>query len=61
MDEALIKKIQPHSVEAERSVIGSMLMDKDAITTAAEIVNSDDFYQPQYGMLFETMVELHND
>ena len=61
MDEALIKKIQPHSVEAERSVIGSMLMDKDAITTASEIVNSDDFYQPQYGMLFDAMVELHNE
>ena len=61
MDEALIKKIQPHSVEAEQSVIGSMLMDKDAITTASEIVKGDDFYQPQYGMLFDTMVELHND
>ena len=31
MDEALIKKIPPHSVEAERAVIGSMMMDKDAI------------------------------
>ena len=61
MDEALIKKIQPHNAEAERSVIGSMIMDKDAITTASEIIVGEDFYQQQYGVLFDTMVELHNE
>ena len=61
MEEALIKKILPHSVEAEQSVIGSMIMDKDAITTASEIVAGDDFYQHQFGVLFETMIELYND
>ena len=61
MEEALIKKVLPYSTEAERSVIGSMLMDKDAITTAAEIVIGDDFYSQQYGRIFETMVELHNE
>ena len=44
MDEGLIKKILPHSVEAEKSVIGSMLMDADAITIASEALISDDFY-----------------
>lgn len=61
MDEALIKKIPPHSVEAERSVIGSMLLDKDAITTASEIVTSEDFYQHQYEVLFAAMIELFNE
>lgn len=61
MDEALIKKILPHSVEAEQSVIGSMIMDKDAITTASEILDSDDFYQHQYGILFDAMTELYNE
>lgn len=61
MDEALIKKVPPHSDEAERSVIGSMLMDKDAITTASEILNGGDFYQHQYEILFDAMVELFND
>ncbi|BCN32834.1 replicative DNA helicase [Anaeromicropila herbilytica] len=61
MDEALIKKIPPHSIEAEQSVIGSMIMDKDAIVTASEIVSSDDFYHKQYGILFDTMVELFNE
>ena len=61
MDEALIKKTQPFSAEAERAVISSMLLDKDAITSASEILVGEDFYQPQYATLFETMVELHNE
>lgn len=61
MEEALIKKVQPHSVEAEQSVVGSMLMDKDAIAAAAEIVSGDDFYQRQYGVMFDAIVELYNE
>lgn len=61
MDEALIKRILPHSVEAEQSVVGSMLMDRDAIIAASEIVIGDDFYQHQYGVMFESMVELFNE
>lgn len=45
MDEALIKRVPPHSIEAEQSVVGAMLMDRDAITVAAEIICGDDFYQ----------------
>ncbi len=61
MDEALIKRISPHSIEAEQSVIGSMIMDKDAIVTASEILIAEDFYQNQYGILFDAMVELFNE
>ncbi len=61
MDEALIKRILPHSDEAERAVIGSMLMDADAIVTASEIITSDDFYQRQYGILFDVMTELYGE
>lgn len=61
MDEALIKRILPHSDEAERAVIGSMLMDGDAIVTASEIIGSDDFYQRQYGILFDVMTELYGE
>ncbi len=61
MDEALIKRIPPHSIEAEQSVIGSMLMDKEAIVVASEHVNAEDFYGRQYGILFEAMVELYNE
>ncbi len=60
MDEALIKRIMPNSLEAEQSVIGSMLMDRDAILTAGETLVKDDFYHQQYGILFETIMELFN-
>lgn len=61
MDEALLKRVLPHSIEAEQSVIGSMLMDKEAIISASEIVTADEFYQHQYGVMFEAMVELFNE
>lgn len=61
MDEALLKRVLPHSVEAEQSVIGSMLMDREAIIAASEIVTADDFYQHQYGVMFESMAELFNE
>ena len=61
MDEALIKRVLPHSIEAEQSVVGAMLMDKDAITTASEIISGEDFYQTAYGVVFDSVVELFNE
>ena len=61
MEEALIKRVMPHNIEAEHSVIGSMLMDKEAIMIASEIITGDDFYQKQCGILFSNMVELFNE
>ena len=60
MEEALLKRVLPHSIEAEQSVIGSMVMDAEAIVLASEIISGDDFYNKQYGVVFDTMVELHN-
>lgn len=59
MDEALIKRVMPNSIEAEQSVIGSMIMDREAIIAAADILVADDFYQKQYGMIFQAMVDLN--
>lgn len=61
MDEALIKRVLPHSIEAEQAVVGAMLMDKDAILTSSEIISGDDFYQSVYGMIFDTIVEIYNE
>lgn len=61
MEEALIKRVLPHSIEAEQSVIGSMLMDREAVIAASEIVTGSDFYQHQYGVMFDAMVELFNE
>ena len=61
MDEALMKRVLPHSIEAEQSVIGSMLMDREAVIAASEIIIGSDFYQHQYGVMFDAMVELFNE
>ena len=61
MEEALLKRILPHSIEAEQSVIGSMLMDKDAVIVALDMISSEDFYSKQYAILYETMLELFNE
>ena len=61
MEENVLKRILPHSVEAEQSVIGSMIMDREAIIVASELITGEDFYNKQYGILFEAMVELNEE
>jgi len=58
MEEAIIKRVMPHSIEAEQSVIGSMLMDREAVLVASEILKGEDFYQRQYGVVFDACVDL---
>ena len=60
MEENILKRVLPHSMEAEQSVIGSMIMDREAIVVASELISSEDFYNKQYGVLFETMCELND-
>ena len=60
MEENVLKRILPHSLEAEQSVIGSMLMDRDAIAAASEALAGEDFYNKQYGILFDTICELND-
>ena len=59
-EEQIIKRIMPHSVEAEQSVIGAMILDKDAIITASELLSEDDFYGKQFGKIFTAIVELQD-
>lgn len=61
MEETLIKRVMPHRVEAEQSVIGAMMIDQEAITVASELLTSEDFYQKQYGVLFDAMTGLYNE
>ncbi|MDO5132380.1 MAG: replicative DNA helicase [Eubacteriales bacterium] len=56
--EDAISRVMPHSLEAERSVLGSMLIDPEAVETAAEIIREEDFYARQNGILFQTMFEM---
>ncbi len=59
MEEAVLKRVMPHSIEAEQSVIGSMLLDREAVVVASELLHGDDFYSKQYGIIFDAMVELN--
>ena len=60
MDDAVIKRIMPNSQEAEQSVIGSMLMDQEAVILVSEKLNEDDFYNPRFRVLFAAMIELYH-
>ena len=60
-EENTIRRIPPHDINAERSVIGSMLMDRDAISEVSAILIKDDFYNTQYGIIYDAMVDLYNE
>lgn len=61
MEEAIsIGRIPPQSIEAEQSVVGSMLLDKEAIATATEILKPEDFYKEAHGAIFDAIVQIYN-
>ncbi|MBP3233441.1 MAG: replicative DNA helicase [Eubacterium sp.] len=60
-EENTIRRIPPHDINAERSVIGSMLMDRDAISEVSAILIKEDFYNTQYGIIYDAMVDLYNE
>ena len=62
-DEGVVKRIPPHSSEAERAVIAAMILDDTGrdIFTATEILKRSDFYEERYGLLFEAIVELYDE
>lgn len=61
MAEEWQKRVLPYDSAAEKSVIGAMMMDKDQITVVSEIITGEDFYIKQNQILFETILELHNE
>lgn len=61
MDDNVIKRVPPHSLEAEHSVIGSMMMDREAIEQATELLKSDDFYDRTMGVYFQALSELYTE
>lgn len=52
-------KVPPHNIDAEQSVLGAILIDKEAINTASEILKAADFYDTQHQLIFEAMVALY--
>lgn len=51
-------KLPPQNIEAEQSVLGSILVDSDALFKIAELIVSDDFYRNDHAEIFSTMLEL---
>ena len=60
MEEEVVRKVMPHSTESEQSVLGAMMLDNQAITAAGEILTGEDFYNTQYGVIFDAMQELQS-
>lgn len=58
MDISALGRIPPQNIEAEQSVIGSMLLDKEVIATATEILKAEDFYREDHKEIFEAILDL---
>ena len=53
------ERVPPHNIEAEESVLGSMLLSKDAIAEVLELLREDDFYRPAHRTVFHSVLELY--
>ena len=58
MDIGALGRIPPQNVEAEQSVIGSMLLEKEVIPVITEILKSEDFYREDHKEIFEAIMDL---
>jgi replicative DNA helicase len=59
-DNLSIDRIPPQNIEAERSTLGSMLLEKDAIYKGAEVLRPEDFYREAHRVIFEVLIHLAN-
>src|SRR5260221_1775935 len=57
-DAAVAERTLPHNLEAERSVLGAILLHNDAFNLAAEVLDSADFFRDAHQRIFDTMVKL---
>ena len=53
-------KLPPQNLEAEQSVIGALMLDKNAIVNVGDILRSDDFYKPAHGKIYESILKLYD-
>ena len=52
-------RVPPHDLDAEESLLGAMLLSRDAIAVGVETCKADDFYKPSHGHIFEAIVSLY--
>lgn len=53
-----LEKLPPQNIEAEQSLLGALLIDKDAIIRIADLISAEDFYQNSHTLIYETILEL---
>ena len=56
--ETTVNRTLPQSIEAEQSVIGSMIIDRSAIAQAAEGLEEEDFYRDSHKVLYRSIIEM---
>ncbi len=54
-------RVPPHNIEAEQSVLGSLMLDKDAVIKVADLVSPSDFYKGAHNSIYETMLALYEE
>lgn len=54
-------KVPPHSIEAEESILGALLIDKDAISDVAEFLRPEHFYKDSHNRIYQSMLDLYQD
>lgn len=56
----MLEKIPPQNIDAEQSVLGSLLIDKDAIVKVAEFLRPENFYKDTHGIIYQAIQNLYN-
>lgn len=60
INEKMLDNLPPQNIEAEQSLLGSLLIDKDAIVKIADIITPEDFYKDSHRLIYETIQELYD-
>ena len=56
----LDEKLPPQDIEAEKSVLGAILIENEALNTVTDIINTNDFYRETHRIIFDAMLQLNN-
>ncbi len=56
----MLDRVPPQSIEAEQSVLGAMMIEKEAITKVTEMLNPEDFYRESHRLVFQAILTLYN-
>ena len=56
-----LNRMPPQSIEAEQSVLGALLLDKDAVIKVADLISSDDFYEDRHRIIYQAALQLYDE